>query len=96
MQFPGLTRESVPAGGPFRRHTQPAHEPAQVALHHVALVLRLGESVRLAGVDHVLDGNLAIGQRPVDLVVVIDIERADLQQRGVWILATPVRGEWRL
>ena len=58
---------------------EPAQEPSQVTLHYIALMLGLDESVRLPRIYDVLDGNIAIRQRPIDLAVVIDIECADLQ-----------------
>ena len=58
---------------------EPAQEPSQVTFHHIALMLGLDESVRLPRIYDVLDGNIAIRQRPIDLAVVIDIECADLQ-----------------
>jgi len=43
-------------------------------------VSRFGDPVAFPRIDHVLHRNLAIRKRPVDFAVVVDVERAYLQQ----------------
>src|SRR5260370_1031181 len=61
---------------------QPARKPLQIALQQISLMPRFGDPVSFTRIDDVLHWNLAVGQRPIDFAVMVDVEPAHLQQRG--------------